>query len=286
MKNILGQEGSFVNEPQGADYTGVSFTSKQSVDKGLYLVIVRGSLTNSTVVKSMTVSNSDITDTAKISEGLATYTLLGTSTFTSFPVIVSVPAKVSDTGEMLKSTLEDGKWLYDVNVVLKMQAEPATGSIMIDKKLVDYFGNAENATFVFRVDTYYPDENTLYSSEVYSTTFNAAGTKSIKIDGLPIGSTVKVYEIYSGINYTSSISSDQSLNVVVKEDEIERVEFTNKYNRRTTGGGGITNHFEYDVTDGLGNWIWFNKTDNTETLNGLSGKFLSFMNKPLDTSGL
>ena len=43
--------------------------------------------------------------------------------------------------------------------------------------------------------------------------------------------------------------------------------------------------FEYDVTDGLGNWIWFNKTDNTETLNGLSGKFLSFMNKPLDTSG-
>ena len=285
MKNILGQEGSFVNEPQGADYTGVSFTSKQSVDKGLYLVIVRGSLTNSTVVKSMTVSNSDITDTAKISEGLATYTLLGTSTFTSFPVIVSVPAKVSDTGEMLKSTLEDGKWLYDVNVVLKMQAEPATGSIMIDKKLVDYFGNAENATFVFRVDTYYPDENTLYRSEVYSTTFNAAGTKSIKIDGLPIGSTVKVYEIYSGINYNSSIASDQSLNVVVKEDETERVEFTNKYNRRTTGGGGITNHFEYDVTDGLGNWIWFNKTDNTETLNGLSGKFLSFMNKPLDTSG-
>ncbi|MBQ1994073.1 MAG: hypothetical protein II243_06380, partial [Lachnospiraceae bacterium] len=176
-------------------------------------------------------------------------------------------------------------WLYDVNVVLKMQAEPATGSIMIDKKLVDYFGNAENATFVFRVDTYYPDENTLYSSEVYSTTFNAAGTKSIKIDGLPIGSTVKVYEIYSGINYNSSIASDQSLNVVVKEDETERVEFTNKYNRRTTGGGGITNHFEYDVTDGLGNWIWFNKTDNTETLNGLSGKFLSFMNKPLDTSG-
>ena len=166
-----------------------------------------------------------------------------------------------------------------MKVMLKMQADPATGSIQINKKLVNYYANAENATFVFQVDTYFPDQNTLFSSEVYSTTFTAAGTKSIRVDGLPIGSFVKIYEIYTGANYTASIESNKSLNVVVREDEVAEVDFTNTYNEKTSGGGGITNHFEYDVTDGSGNWIWFNNLDNTETLNGLSSKFLSLINK-------
>ena len=278
-KNILGQEGSYVNAPDKADYRGISLDTKQSVDKGLYLVIVRGNIENSTVVKSMTVSNSDVTDTSEISEELETYTLLGTSTFTAAPALVCVPTKVSSSGENLNSTLESGKWSYDMKVMLKMQADPATGSIQINKKLVNYYANAENATFVFQVDTYFPDENTLFSSEVYSTTFTAAGTKSIRVDGLPIGSFVKIYEIYTGANYTASIESNKSLNVVVREDEVAEVDFTNTYNEKTSGGGGITNHFEYDVTDGSGNWIWFNNLDNTETLNGLSSKFLSLINK-------
>lgn len=281
---ILGAEGSYVNKPDKAAYTGIGIGVSQEVEKGLYLLVVRGSGENSTVVRKVTVSGSDIDREDSVTDRLTTYTLLGDHSFTALPMLVCVPGKITPDGSAAYFVNEAGEWVYDLNVTLKMEADPATGSIKINKTLVNYYGDAQNATFVFRVDTYFPDEDTLFGSEVYSAVFDSKGTKSITIDGLPIGALVKVYEVYTGANYTSSIRTGESLNVVVMQDEIKEVDIENTYNGKTHGGGGVINRFEYNITDGGAGWLWSSESDNTTTANGASNRFLALLNSTLQNT--
>lgn len=277
LADIIGTEGTFVNESGKAAYSGLSLKQANEIEEGLYLLVARGSLENTTVVKSVNVNNSDRADYALLENGLVTYTLLGSTYFTISPQIVCAPTKISENGTILDDNMQDGNWVYDQSIVLKMLEDPATGSIQIDKVLSGYYGDAENATFVFRVDTYFPTEMDLFSSEVYSLQFTSPGTKSLIVEGLPIGSTVKVYEIYSGNNYTASIAYPDSIDVVIADSQTPVVTFSNTYNKRTSGGGGVTNHFSYAIKEGIGSWIWEKIGDNTITSNGLSTRLLQMI---------
>lgn len=267
----IGEEGSIVNAPDFADYTGIALNKEQTVTSGLYLLIARGSKKDTTVVTKVTSANSDMRDCVQ-TNGLATTTLIGIETYTVLPHLISVPGR-----EVLEQTADKtvvGDWLYNQQIFLKMEEESATGSIEIEKTLLNYYENAENATFVFQVDTYFPTSDKLFQSEVYSIQFEQAGTKKIRLDGLPLGATVKIMEIYSGENYVADIVAPDSVNVIVSADSIPVAKFTNKHNGKITGGGGVTNHFTYHVTDGVGEWSWEKEIDNTTTVNGLTNKLV------------
>lgn len=277
LKMTAGAEGSFVNANEMATYQGLTIGEKTDIEPGLYLVIVRSSKENKTVVKNVTVNNSNVNNNSGLKNGLATYSLLGSNYYTCSPQIICAPTKVDEDSMIVESNLDEGDWVYDQTCYLKMSMEPAVGAIEIEKELVGYFADAENATFIFQVDTYYPTENDLYSSEVYAIQFTGVGTKKIRVEGLPIGSTVKVSEIYSGVNYTASVASTDTIDLLVSQDEVPVASFVNTYNKHTFGGGGVTNHFSYGVVEGTGSWSWEMLPDNTTTLNGLSMRLLQLI---------
>lgn len=261
----VGGEGTVVNTPSGADYTGLSLDVKNPVSKGLYLLVARETLENRTIVKSVSAVDADGENHYADSQ-YAVCATAGADIYTIMPQIICVPTKLSADGSTAVSTLADGEWVYDQQIVLKMSVEPALGSIRIDKTLTGHTGD-EEVTCIFQVDAYYPTTDTLYSSEVYSVAFNAGGSKSLLIEGLPIGALVHVTEVYSGANYISSVPAPGFLDVTVLAGETASVAFTNTRDNERSGGG-ITNHFTYQIQDGVGTWNWTQTTDNTQTVNG------------------
>lgn len=264
----VGGEGTVVNTPSGADYTGLSLDVKNPVSKGLYLLVARETLENRTIVKSVSAVDADGENHYADSQ-YAVCATAGADIYTIMPQIICVPTKLSADGSTAVSTLADGEWVYDQQIVLKMSVEPALGSIRIDKTLTGHTGD-EEVTCIFQVDAYYPTADTLYSSEVYSVMFNASGSKSLLIEGLPIGALVHVTEVYSGANYISSVPAPGFLDVTVLAGETASVAFTNTRDNERSGGG-ITNHFTYQIQDGVGTWNWTQTTDNTQTVNGNRG---------------
>lgn len=276
MIKAVGDKGSIVNESARAAYSGLKLEEPHAIEKGLYLLIARGSLPDKTVVESTPVYSADLENPKIESHQLVTHTWLDEYTFTVQPVMICVPTKMSGDKVIAPDTSVDGEWIYDQQITLKMIEDPATGSILINKELNGYYKDMENATFVFQVDTYYPTQDELYSSEVYSMTFDKSGKKSLQIDGLPVGANIKIMEIYSGANFTASIEAPDSLNVVVGKDDVTVAEFTNTYNGNKTGGGGITNHFTFDEEK---DWYWEQKADNTITSNGVTDILLQSVMK-------
>lgn len=268
---ILGGEGSAVNalNPETtAGYASLKLGDTVSVEKGLYLLVARSSIEGATVVKS--VAQADASGEGTTAETkLATYTLIDSYLYTFTPQLVCVP-----TTESKSSLTED--WVYAQEIVLKMTMAPATGSIVIDKTLTGYYDGAENATFVFQVDTYYPDETKLYASEVYGMTFTAAGSQSVTVNGLPIGATVKVSEVYSGVNYTRKVDTPEVITLTVAEGDAQHASFTNERTTNRSGGGGVTNYFVYQAQeDGSLGWSWVQRSDgNISTSNGLTDALL------------
>lgn len=261
----VGGEGTVVNTPSGADYTGLSLDVKNTVSKGLYLLVARETLENRTIVKSVSAVDADGGNHYADSQ-YAVCATAGADIYTIMPQIICVPTKLSADGSTAVSTLADGEWVYDQQIVLKMSVEPASGSIRIDKTLTGHTGD-EEVICVFRVDAYYPTADVLYSSEVYSVAFDASGSKSLLIEGLPIGALVHVTEVYSGANYVSSVPAPGFLDVTVRDGETASVAFTNTRDNERSGGG-ITNHFTYQIKDGVGAWDWTQATDNTQAVNG------------------
>lgn len=275
---VLGKAGDPVNAlnpDETAGYVGLSLGTEQTIaDPGIYLLVARSSEDNATVVKSVTQTG---TNTEETTEGkttavssLVTYTVINNYTYTIQPQLISIP-----TTTTLNTTT--GEWVYKQEIDLKLETAPATGSIEIDKTLTGYYDGAENATFVFQVDTYDPDDDTkLYSSEVYAMTFTEESTQSVTVEGLPIGATVKVSEIYSGTNYQCTVDSPVTLVVTDDAENPEKASFTNESNGNRNGGGGVTNYFVYEKqADGSLGWSWEQHADgNISTTNGLTDKLL------------
>ena len=262
-------------------YKGIALGSKTEVEPGFYLLVARcqSIIANQSETAVTTVTKLEA-DGVSGSRQLATYTRLGAHFFTIAPQIIAVPTKVDENGNILKDTLQPGTWKYDQTITLKMLDDPESGSIRIDKRLTGFHEGEQNATFVFKVETFFPNEDTLFDSEYYSMVFTEAGEKSITVNGLPVGSIVKVYEVYSGANYVSNIQYPNSLNLVVDvAADKNSVAFINDYNGGNKGGGGLVNHFTYvEDESNPGNliWSWTQLANgNVESTNGRVQKYIS-----------
>ena len=269
-------EGTLVNTPTDADYTGLPLDKANTVSKGLYLLVARETQDNKSVVKLVSAVDADGENHYEDSQYAVCITA-GENVYTITPQIVCVPTKMAD-GSIADSTVEAGTWVYDQQIVLKMSVEPALGAIKIDKTLTGHTGD-EEVVCVFQVDAYYPTDDKLYSSEVYSVTFDRDGNKSLLIEGLPIGATVHVTEVYSGATYKSSVPAPDYLEATVSASQRASVAFTNTRDNERSGGG-VTNHFTYDA----GNWNWTQTNDNTQTVIGNRDKVLT-QNSGADAAG-
>ena len=269
VKSNIGDAGTVVNIPENAAYTGLLFNQTYEIEDGMYLLVVRGTKDDTTVIKENTVAVTGSENTTTYETSLVTYTLLDYFIFTAAPQLI----------------------LNDESINLKMEVDPATGSIQINKSIFyKYYKDVENTVFVFQVDVLYPTENDLYSSEVYSINFTDSDfegknledvKKSIVISGLPINATVKISEVYKGLSYETQIGEEETniATVTVKGDEIVNVDFTNvyTYENKNHGGGGITNRFEFKLE--TSSWEWTKEAGNNATINGASDKFLEMLLK-------
>ena len=151
----------------------------------------------------------------------------------------------------------DNYYQYDVVGGLKPEQGPRYGSLQINKLLSSYNTSLKDVTFVFQVEGVDQNGNTVYSN-VVSTTHSAAGTKSVVVDGIPAGTTVTVTEVYSGASYGMTASSGTTVEIV--SDDTVSVDFSNEYTDELIPGYGVTNHFDYDESEG---WKWSQLKDNS-----------------------
>ena len=169
-----------------------------------------------------------------------------------------VPYLVSLPNNYYYSTGNDD-WVYDVTTGLKPEQTMRYGSLTIDKTLASYNATLGSASFVFQVEGV--KDGDLVLSDVVSLVFDATGTKSVTISGIPAGTRVTVTEIYGGANYDATSAAEQSA-VVTADEEGQlsaSVSFTNDYNGGMNYGTSVVNHFEY--SDGV--WDWEQQADSS-----------------------
>lgn len=179
------------------------------------------------------------------------------STYTFMPLLVPVPYE-----------LEGGELVYTrVPAVLKGSITPPDipdvpdeqrGSVEIIKSLPLMDATLGNPTFVFRITATDEAGTTVYNN-VKTLSFTEAGQKSVVIEGLPLGSTVTVTEVYSGASYTATTDVTQSV-VISADNPKASVSFENKPNDDRKSGTGIENAF----TKGPDGWKLVQRTAESE----------------------
>lgn len=189
------------------------------------------------------------------------------------PELITIPTKEAETWEGQTesriNTANRGPWLFDVKVWLKPEREERKGNLAIIKNLKNYEVHeitslpnndgemittqvADDATFVFEVKGYPSKENydsdspTVTYHDFVSIVFKGADSNRVLINDLPVGTYVKVEEVYSGKKYT--IDDDEF--TVIKANQTAEVEFDNEYDDKPGGGGSVTNKFSYDENNG------------------------------------
>lgn len=144
------------------------------------------------------------------------------------------------------ATSGNDDWVYDVTTSLKPEKESRLGSLIIDKTLDSFNATLGSATFVFQIEAELDGENVY--SDVVSMVFDAAGTKSLTVSGIPAGAQVTVTEVYSGANYELTTAASQNVTIVADSDEAPEANavhaaFTNTYNDGMNGNASVVNHF-------------------------------------------
>ena len=170
--------------------------------------------------------------------------------YSFIPFLISVPNNL-----YYQTEPQDDSWVYDVTADIKPEQTPRKGAIEIVKTVSVHNANMGTAMFVFQSDAVDMNGENVYSN-VAGISFDAAGTKSIRVDGIPAGSTVTVTEIYSGSSY-ELVSGAPTQTAVIAADDAQTVEFVNTYNEQLIPGTGTVNHFDKDDTDAQNNgWKW------------------------------
>ncbi|MBO5260479.1 MAG: hypothetical protein J6B26_08895 [Agathobacter sp.] len=173
--------------------------------------------------------------------------------YTFSPYLICLPDNLyAQTGNE-----SDNYYKYDVTAGLKAEQSKRYGDLKIQKTLSSYNTSLQNVTFVFDVEAVDVNGEVVYSN-VVSTTHNAAGTKEIVIEGIPAGSTVTVKEVYAGASY--KVTGNTSMNTVIVADDTVTTAFANNYDEQLVNSNGVTNHFEYDDSQG---WKWERLEDNS-----------------------
>lgn len=152
----------------------------------------------------------------------------------------------------------DDTWLYDMTVGLKVEREMQYGGLKINKTLLGYNNLTQDAFFVFQIEGEKDGEK---YSNVVSIEMTAEGSDSVYLDGIPVGMTVTVTEIYSGGSYEPS--GDVVAEATIVADQIieagegagAEVSFVNDYNDELIPGTGVLNQFTAPEEEN-GEWSW------------------------------
>ncbi len=204
-----------------------------SLEAGLYLVIARGENQPDYFIEK------DNAVTGK--KDIVTLATGADNEFFFAPEIVAVPTKDPNPATGVIDLGAPGEWRYSSTFYMKPYWEPRFGDLKIIKDLLVY-EDSEPAFFIFQVDTEKKYGDVVKkTSKVYSLMFTQAGQEELLIKDLPVGATVKVTEINSGVGYEIQGSNVQNTTIVA--NDFVEVRFTNTYH---TGGkgGAITNHFD------------------------------------------
>ncbi len=162
-------------------------------------------------------------------------------TYDFIPYLAAVPANYyGETG--------DDTWIYDVETSLKPERLERYGSLLIEKALDSYNATVGGASFVFQVEAE-KNGNSVYS-DVASLTFDGPGTKTLLIDRIPAGASVRVREVYSGSSYSPVSEAEQTVSITAEGTGQVRARFENTYDQRPNSGSSIVNHFQYE------NGVW------------------------------
>lgn len=150
----------------------------------------------------------------------------------------------------------DDTWLYDTTIGLKVEREMQYGGLTINKHLLGYNSLTQDGSFVFQIEG---EKDGVTYSNVALIDMTAAGEESTYVDGIPVGMTVTVTEIYSGGSYepTGAVSASAT---IVADQIVEAggtgasVSFENDYNDKLIPGTGVLNQFT--APEDGGDWGW------------------------------
>lgn len=208
----------------------------------------------------------------------------------SMPGLLPVGATNNGAAEDADPDAEAGtvqmEWNYDYTTYLKPEQAPRYGKLRLTKTLTGMGTNAGKAMFVFEI-TAVKDGETVYHN-VLSLQFDAAGTKYLEIDDIPVDATVTVQEVYSGAAWEVEGSDtvdaviiqparepgkpapepeegqpplvrDTNQRAYYDDEDTAVVQFTNNPARHRYGTG-VENHFEPNGDTG---YRWAGKRDDS-----------------------
>ena len=155
------------------------------------------------------------------------------------PQLLSLPTKTVEEGAMASTDLP-GEWIYDVTALLKAERTPRFGNLVIEKTLLSY-GEGKPGVFIFDIEAVFEGQ-TVYS-DVVCLQFDAAGSRTVTIDRIPVGAEVTVTEVYSGASYHAVTAASQTVQLLSPEPETVR--FVNDLSNTPMDGAGVDNAFTY-----------------------------------------
>ncbi len=183
--------------------------------------------------------------------------------------LVSVPTsnyitatKVDEKGNTVADTSDT--WNYNVDVLLKAEAKPRLGRLIIEKNLKTFDKSLGTASFVYKVIAT-RDGKTVFNN-VYVMNFDEAKTDTLTIENIPAGAMATVEEVYTGASYSVEnakienikIEADNTKDENSKTKEPAKASFTNDYNEKLEVGGiAVENHFTKNNDENqAGNYTW------------------------------
>lgn len=147
-------------------------------------------------------------------------------------------------------------WDYDPVIGLKAEREEQYGGLTINKNLLNFNSLTQGGYFVFQIEG---EKDGVKYSNVTSVNMSEAGTGSAYVDGIPVGMTVTVTEVYSGGSY-EPVGSTTATATIVADQTVEAggsgaaVTFENDYNDKLIPGTGVLNQFT--APEDGGDWGW------------------------------
>ena len=164
------------------------------------------------------------------------------------PVLVFVPGRNVRLGQQ-----------EQCRVFLKLERENRFGDVVIEKELLGYHKDLQQAVCVFSVDAVL-DGETIYS-DVRTLSFTEPGVKRCVVENLPAGAEVTVKEIYDGASYSLRSEATATVTVIAAgEEDVATVRFVNDYDGSYKGGTAVVNFFG---RESMG-WRWEQRADNAQ----------------------
>lgn len=236
------------SEANVSDHTTITVTG---MDAGLYLLIIRGAgLTTKAddpetgyVVKTEQASGEDGADKTVT---YATRVVTDDYEYLYRPQLLTVPTKVSEENEQQYNTAY-GNWVNTLTIYAKPTREAKNGDLKIIKNVSN--PGPDPVTFVFEVS--WPGKDRIPVTKVVSMEFKGETRKEyVLADTVPIGATVTVTEVHSGIGYTA-VTGPQTVTIQATPPAPEDSETAEDFNAVTFsndhtgpgGGHGILNRF-------------------------------------------